>query len=84
MPERCSYDYAVIRVVPRVERGEFINAGVIVSCPSQGFLMARVALDRPRLAAFAPELDLDVVGHHLEAIPRICQGGKATCRRVNG
>ena len=76
MPERCSYDYAVIRVVPRVDRGEFINAGVIVSCPSRGFLQALVMLDRPRLAAFAPTLDLEVIGSHLEAIPRICHGGE--------
>lgn len=75
MPELCPFDYAVIRVVPRVERGEFINAGVIVSCPSKNYLKAGVELDRARLAALDSSLDPATVERHLEAISRICEGG---------
>ena len=75
MPDRCLYDYAVIRVVPRVDRGEFVNAGVILSCPSKGFLEARIALDEARLLALAPEADLETIRTHLAVIPAICAGG---------
>jgi hypothetical protein len=74
---RCTYDYAVIRVVPRVEREEFVNAGVIVSCPEKGFLEARVELDEARLLALDPHVDLAAVRAHLESIPRIAAGGAA-------
>jgi hypothetical protein len=74
MPERSSFDYAVIRVVPRVERGESINAGVILFCLGKDFLKARVEVDEPRLLALWPEIDLDLVRRHLEAIPKICDG----------
>lgn len=77
MPEPCTYDYAIVRVVPRVERGEFINAGVILSCDASGFLQARIELDRARLAALAPALDLAAVEAALAAIPLICAGGPA-------
>jgi hypothetical protein len=69
------FDYAVIRVVPHEGRGEFINAGVILFCPGQRFLEARIACRPERLAALAPGLDTSLVRHHLEAIPRICAGG---------
>jgi hypothetical protein len=72
----CTYDYAVIRVVPRVEREEFVNAGVIVSCPEVKFLEARVELDEARLMALAPAIDLESVRAHLAAIPAICEGGE--------
>ena len=71
----CTYDYAVIRVVPRVEREEFVNAGVIVSCPEKGFLEARIELDEARVVALHPGVDLDAVRTHLAAIPAICAGG---------
>jgi hypothetical protein len=71
----CSYDYAVIRVVPRVDREEFINVGVIVSCPAKDFLEARIELDEARLLALAPTLDLAAIRTHLSSIPRICAGG---------
>jgi Protein of unknown function (DUF3037) len=71
----CSYDYAIVRVVPRVEREEFINAGVIVSCPSQEFLEARIALDEARLLALDPTVDLALVRTHLASIPAVCTGG---------
>ncbi len=75
MRDHCSYDYAVIRVVPRVDREEFINVGVIVSCPAKEFLDARIELDETRLLAFAPDLDMEAVRSHLAGIPRICAGG---------
>jgi hypothetical protein len=75
MPELCPFDYAVVRVVPRVERGEFVNAGVIVSCPGQHYLKARVELDAVRLAALDPGFDRETIERHLAAIPLICEGG---------
>ncbi|KFE68091.1 DUF3037 domain-containing protein [Hyalangium minutum] len=76
MPAPSSFDYAIIRVVPRVERGEFINAGVILYCLTHRFLGAQVELDERRLLALAPEVDVEGVRAHLEAIPRICAGGR--------
>jgi hypothetical protein len=76
MRERCSFDYAVVRIVPRVERGEFVNAGVIVFCSTESYLAARVELPRERLLVLDPELDLELVAAHLDVIPRVCRGGK--------
>jgi Protein of unknown function (DUF3037) len=70
-----TYDYAVIRVVPRVERGESINVGVIVSCPDAAFLEARVELDIPRLLALDETLDVDAIRTSLATIPVVCRGG---------
>ena len=75
MPAEYTYDYAIVRVVPRVERGETINVGVIVSCPHQDFLEARIELDEARLRALDDSLDLAPIRDHLEMIPRICRGG---------
>ena len=69
-----SFDYATIRVVPRVERQEFINAGVVVFCLEKNFLAARIHLDEARLRALWPETDVELVREHLAAIPRICAG----------
>jgi hypothetical protein len=69
-----SFDYAVIRVVPRVEREEFLNAGVVLFCLQQRFLQARVQVQEKRLRALWPHLDLQTVRLHLEAFVRICQG----------
>lgn len=77
MQDQTSYDYAVIRVVPRVDREEFVNVGVIVSCPSRAFLEARIEVDKQRLLALDPSLDLDAIETHLSTIPRICAGGEA-------
>jgi hypothetical protein len=74
MPALSSFDYAVIRVMPRVERGELINAGVILFCLGKDFLRARVEVNEPRLCALWPEIDLDLIRQHLEAIPKICAG----------
>lgn len=68
------YDYAIVRVVPRVEREEFINAGVILSCQKSGFLQAAIALDEERLLAMDPHADIDTVHRHLSAIVAICAG----------
>ena len=70
----ASFDYAIIRVVPRVERQEFINAGIIVFCLEKRYLDARIAVDEARLKALWPETDVKLVREHLEAIPRICAG----------
>lgn len=70
------YDYAVIRVVPRVDREEFVNAGVILACQDASFLDARVELDPARLRALDPAADLAMIAEHLAAIPAICAGGK--------
>jgi len=77
VPAPSSFDYAIVRVVPRVERGEFINAGVILFCLTSRFLAAKVEVDERRLRALEPEVDLELVRSHLEAIPRICTGGRA-------
>ena len=74
MPALSSFDYAILRVVPRVERGELINAGVILFCLERDFLQARVEVNEPRLRALWPGTDLELVRQHLEAIPRICAG----------
>lgn len=76
MPAPNSFDYAIVRVVPRVERGEFINAGVILFCLTHRFLSAKVELNEQRLLALDPEVDMALVRGHLEAIPHICAGGK--------
>jgi hypothetical protein len=68
------FQYAIVRVVPRVERGECVNAGVVLFCRPRQFLAARVALDVARLLALAPDIDLDGVREHLEAVERIAAG----------
>jgi hypothetical protein len=75
VPTPQLYDYALIRVVPRPERGEFINAGVILSCPTLRLLEARIELDPRRLQALCPSVDLDLVQAHLASFPAICAGG---------
>ena len=74
MPTLSSFDYAILRVVPRVEREELINAGVILFCLERDFLQARVEIDEARLRALWPGTDVDLIRQHLEAIPRICSG----------
>ena len=69
-----AFQYAIVRVVPRVERGECLNVGVVLLCRSQRFLAARISLDEPRLAAVAPDLDPASIRPHLDAIVRIAAG----------
>lgn len=76
MHDRGTYDYAIVRVVPKVEREEFVNVGAIVSCPAIDFLEARIELDEPRLKALDPTLDLESIRAHLATIPAICAGGE--------
>ena len=76
MPDLCTYDYAIVRVVPHVERGEFVNAGVILACATEGFLKARVELDAARLLTLDPAVDLQAIQAALLAMPAICAGGE--------
>ncbi|MEO7936503.1 MAG: DUF3037 domain-containing protein [Dokdonella sp.] len=69
------YDYAIVRVVPRPEREEFINAGVILSSVKARVLEARIELDESRLRALDPSADTDQIRAHLATIPLICAGG---------
>lgn len=69
-----SFQYAVVRVVPRVERGETLNAGVILLCRPKRFLAARVGLDPARLHALAPDVDPAMIESHLAAIERVARG----------
>ena len=75
MPDSVAFDYAIIRVVPRVDREEFVNAGVLMMCQSRRYLSARIELDRKRLAALDATLDPETVEQYLSAVERICAGG---------
>jgi hypothetical protein len=80
VPERCSFDYALLRVVPRVEREECINAGVVLYCAERAYLGARIELDERRLLALMPhvtEEELAEIRAHLAAIPLVAAGGPA-------
>lgn len=70
----CTFDYAALRFVPRVEREEFFNVGVILSCPEHKFLEARIFLDEEKLKCFAPETNAETVREYLSIIPKICAG----------
>ena len=75
MPGEYTYDYAIIRVVPRVDRGEQMNVGVILSCADTDFLDARIEVDEPVLLAIDPTVDVAAVRANLEVIPLVCRGG---------
>jgi hypothetical protein len=70
-----TYDYAIVRVVPRVERGEFVNAGIILSCDVERYLQACIDLDEDALLGLDAHVDLDLVKSTLAVIPAICAGG---------
>ncbi|GGH04873.1 DUF3037 domain-containing protein [Silvibacterium dinghuense] len=70
----ASFDYAVLRVVPRVERQEFVNIGVIVFCLERRFLQAKVQVDEARLHALWPALDVALIQRHADAVVRVCTG----------
>jgi hypothetical protein len=74
VPALTSFDYAILRVVPRVEREEFLNAGVLLFCLERDFLQARIEVNETRIHALCPHTDVELVRQHLEAIPRICAG----------
>ena len=75
MSADVTYDYAIVRVVPRVERGERINVGVILSCVDADFLESRIEVEPDRLLALDPTLDLDAIREGLATIPKVCAGG---------
>jgi hypothetical protein len=70
-----SYDYALIRLVPSVERGECLNVGVLLFCRTLGFLGARIHLNATRALALSPDLDLTAIQQQLDTIMHICEGG---------
>ena len=74
MPEKHLFEYAVIRVVPRVEREEFLNVGVILYCSAEGFLQTRCELNEERLRAFSCRVDVSELKERLGAFERICEG----------
>ena len=77
MPGRETFQYAILRVVPRVERGEMLNVGVVLFSRRHGFLAARTELDEPALAALAPDCDAGEVHPHLLTLERVAAGDPA-------
>lgn len=77
MSARVPYEYAVIRIVPKVEREEFINVGVVLMSKKKRYLGIKYHLDKERIQAFSPEIDLNLIKDYLEAWEKICIGGKA-------
>jgi hypothetical protein len=75
MQEKELFEYAVIRVVPHVEREEFINVGVILYCPSKAFLKSIIKLNKGRLCAFTEDIDFEELEKNLAAFKLICKGG---------
>ncbi len=76
-PRPAPFQYAMVRVVPQIERGECVNAGVVLFCRPRRFLAARIALDEARVLALAPDADLEAIRHHLDAFARIAAGDPA-------
>lgn len=75
MAAEHTYDYSIVRVVPRVDRGERINVGVILSCSQMNFLDARIELDEAALRALDPAVDVAAIRANLDTIPAVCRGG---------
>ena len=75
MLDRVAFEYVIVRVVPRVEREEFVNAGVVVFSEARDYLDAVIELDEARLCALCNDVDLEVVGAHLAIVPLIARGG---------
>ncbi|HEX2458440.1 MAG TPA: DUF3037 domain-containing protein [Vicinamibacterales bacterium] len=75
MAAEYTYDYAIVRIVPRVERGEQVNVGVILSCPDANYLDARIEVNEARLLALDPSIDLETMRTNLATIPAVCRGG---------
>ena len=76
MQDKQIYEYAVIRIVPRVEREEFLNVGIILYCSKKGFLQAKYQLDKEKLAVFSNSLEYEDLEKYLQTWERICTGGK--------
>ena len=75
MQEKHLYEYAVIRIVPQVEREEFVNTGVILYCARKKFLQVMYELNESKISAFCPKLDIPEIKEYLSAFERICKGG---------
>jgi hypothetical protein len=75
VPAEQTYDYAIIRVVPRVERGEQVNVGVVLSCADGDFLDAKIEMDDAAVLALDPAIDMETVRANLATIPTVCRGG---------
>lgn len=75
MPDKLLFEYAVVRVVPRVEREEFLNVGVVLFCTTKKFLKVRYTLPEARLQALCPHVAMVDIHEHLQAFERICGGG---------
>jgi len=76
MKENSLFEYAVIRTVPRVEREEFLNVGVVLYCRDQKFLKAKFEVNENRIKAFAPNINMPQVREYLKAFEQICEGDK--------
>lgn len=76
MSERTVYEYAVVRVVPRVEREEFVNVGVALYCKKQRYAQVKIFVDETKCRSLYPEVDLDLILRHLDSFQRICAGEK--------
>ncbi len=77
MHEKHLYEYAVIRIVPRVDREEFVNAGVIMFCKKQRFLQTRIEINEQKLRVLSADVDLDQIKQNLQSFMLICEGGKS-------
>jgi Protein of unknown function (DUF3037) len=77
VPARNAFQYAILRVVPSIERGECLNVGVALLCPERKYLGVRIALDEPRLAAVAPDLDFEELRAALDALVAVAEGDPA-------
>ena len=75
MPDKNLYEYAIIRLVPKVERGEFLNIGVILLSKGNDFLGMKYSIDENRLQAFSDEINIDLVRDYLQAWEKVCVGG---------
>ena len=81
---RHAFEYALLRVVPRIERGEAINAGVLLYCRPLDYLGARVHLDSRRLCALDPDADSVVIARALDAVVAVCDDGDTEAARYAG
>ncbi|MGB0864711.1 MAG: DUF3037 domain-containing protein, partial [Saprospiraceae bacterium] len=76
MQNRFSYEYAVIRVVPKVEREEFINIGVIIFCKRKKYLHLKYTIDEKKLQSFSQSIDIQLINEYLKAWENVCKGGR--------
>jgi hypothetical protein len=76
MPDKEIFEYAIIRYLPKVERGEFLNVGVIVMCKRQQYLKMKYQIDEQRLKAFSSEVDIDLITEYLNGWNLVCAGGE--------